>query len=134
MEPARAILETVLYADDLDAAEAFYTRVFGLPVVTRLAGKFVFLRCGQSMLLVFDPAQSAAPNPENPIPWHGATGPGHVCFAATAEEMDGWQAHFEALGIAVEADHSWPSGARSLYVRDPAGNSVEIGEPRMWGL
>ena len=26
----------------------------------------------------------------------------------------------------------WPNGARSLYFRDPAGNSVEIAEPRLW--
>ena len=134
MEPARAILETVLYADDLDAAEAFYTDVFGLQVVTRLPGRFVFLRCGPGMLLLFDPAESARPNPDNPIPRHGARGQGHVCFAATAEEMPRWQARLREKGIAIEADHRWPSGARSLYVRDPAGNSVELGEPRMWGL
>lgn len=129
-----AILETVLYAGDLDAAEAFYADVFGLSVVRRLAGKFVFLRCASGMLLIFDPGQSAAANPKNPIPRHGATGPGHVCFAATAEEMPHWQARLAGHGVPIEADHVWPDGARSLYVRDPAGNSVELGEPRMWGL
>jgi len=132
---AAAILETVLYAPDLAEAEAFYTGVFGLPVVSRLEGKFVFLRCGAGMLLIFDPAQSAASNPKNPIPRHGARGAGHVCFAARdGEEVARWAAHFEALGIAIEADHLWLGGARSLYIRDPAGNSVEVGEPRMWGL
>lgn len=132
MERAGAILETVLYARDLDAAEEFYTRVFGLPVVSRLAGKFVFLRCGAGMLLIFDPDRSAQPNPKNPIPRHGASGPGHVCFAADAAAIDRWRKQFAALGIAIEAEHVWPGGARSIYVRDPAGNSVEVGEPRMW--
>lgn len=74
MEPAGAILETVLHARDLDAAEAFYTRVFGLTVASRLAGKFVFLRCGAGMLLIFDRDQSALRNPKNAIPRHGAGG------------------------------------------------------------
>lgn len=134
MQPARAILETVIYASDLAAAEAFYTAVFGLEVVARKPGKFVFLRCGPGMLLIFDPDESGAENPANPIPRHGAHGPGHLCFAATAAEIGGWHARFEKLGLVIEADHTWPSGARSLYIRDPAGNSVEVGEPRMWGL
>lgn len=132
---AAAILETVLYAGDLAAAEAFYTKVFGLEVVTRLEGKFVFLRCGPGMLLIFDPAQSAVEDPANPIPRHGAQGAGHVCFACgPGQDIPAWRAHFAAQGIAIETDHVWPTGARSLYVRDPAGNSVEVGEPKMWGL
>lgn len=132
MPTARAILETVLYAEDLDAAEAFYTRVFGLAVVRRLAGSFVFLRCGPGMLLIFDPVRSARPDPRNPIPRHGAIGAGHMCFAAEAAEIEGWKAHFAELGIALEAEHRWPGGAHSLYLRDPAGNSIEVGEARMW--
>ena len=134
MPPALSILETALYAADLPAAEAFYTRVIGLEVVRRLAGKFVFLRCGAGMLLVFDPAAAAAPDPANPIPRHGATGPGHVCFAVDAGDLDAWRAHLAAEGVPIEAEHRWPDGALSLYVRDPAGNSVELGEARMWGL
>lgn len=38
MRPPAAIMETAIYADDLDAAEAFYRDVFGLEVVRRLAG------------------------------------------------------------------------------------------------
>ena len=39
---------------------------------------------------------------------------------------------FGAAGLAVEAEFDWPNGARSLYLRDPAGNSVEFAEPRLW--
>lgn len=132
---ATAILETVLYAADLQAAEAFYSRVFGLRVVRRLAGKFVFFRCGAGMLLIFDPAQSAAADAENPIPRHGAVGAGHLCFATgPGQTIEAWRAHLVAHGIEIEAQHVWPGGARSLYLRDPAGNSIEIGEPKMWGL
>ncbi|MBI1219769.1 MAG: lactoylglutathione lyase [Rhodobacteraceae bacterium] len=132
---AEAILETCLYADDLDAAEAFYGRVFGLTLVARSPGQHVFLRCGPAMLLIFNPAFSSLQAPGSPIPRHGAIGPGHVCFRAdSAAEIDRWQAHFRALGLAIEHEHHWPDGARSLYLRDPAGNSVEVGEARIWGL
>ena len=36
-------------------------------------------------------------------------------------------------GMTIEADFRWPNGARSLYFRDPAGNSVEIVDPGLWG-
>lgn len=68
MRPPAAIMETALYADDLDAAEAFYRDVFGLEVVRRLPGQFIFFRCGQQMLLIFDPEQSRRADPDNPIP------------------------------------------------------------------
>ncbi len=129
----RAILETVLYADDLPAAERFYTTHFGLEVVARRPGQFVFMRCGPGMLLIFDPAASSRADPSNPIPRHGATGPGHMCFAARdGAEIERWRDRLEGSGLEIEADHRWPSGARSIYLRDPAGNSIEIGEPKMW--
>ena len=133
MQPPRAILETAIYAEDIEAAEAFYREVFGLEVVTHIEGKLVFFRCGAGMLLIFNPEASANPHPKNPIPAHGARGPGHFCFRVeTAAEVQGWRERFAALGIAVELDHTWDNGAQSVYIRDPAGNSVEVAEARLW--
>jgi catechol 2,3-dioxygenase-like lactoylglutathione lyase family enzyme len=133
--PPAAILETALYAPDLDAAEAFYGGVLGLERATRAGDRHVFFRLGTAMLLVFNPAETERPPTGLPVPPHGARGPGHLAFAATAEELDRWRARLEAAGIAIEADFRWPgSGARSIYVRDPAGNSVEFAEPRLWGF
>jgi catechol 2,3-dioxygenase-like lactoylglutathione lyase family enzyme len=131
------ILETILYASDLDAAEAFYTGVLGLELYSKQAGRQVFYRCGSQMLLIFDPSQTVKPPPAGaqlPVPPHGAHGHGHACFAATAGEIDAWRAHLEAHGVAIEADFVWPSGGRSIYFRDPAGNCLEFAEPRIWGL
>ena len=88
------------------------------------------------MLLIFNPAETERPphDPALPVPPHGARGPGHLAFAATAQELDRWRERLEAAGVAIEADFRWPgSEARSIYVRDPAGNSVEFAEPRLWG-
>ena len=66
------------------------------------------------------------------MPSHGARGPGHLCFAATAEEITRWRTYLTGKGIAIEADFEWPNGGRSIYFRDPSGNSVEFAEPRIW--
>lgn len=130
----QAILETAVYAADLAAAEAFYGGVLDLPVIARVEGRHVFFRVGAGVLLVFNPDATEVPsaNPALPVPVHGARGAGHVCFAASREEIEGWRQRFFAAGVAVEAEFDWPNGARSLYVRDPAGNSVEFAEPGLW--
>ena len=136
MQPS-GILETVLYAPDLAAAEAFYSRVLGLVPFVRQPGRHVFFRCGEQVLLVFAPDATEVPPPPGalPVPTHGARGPGHVCFRASAAELDRWRTHLEAQGVAIEQDFVWPaSGGRSIYFRDPAGNSIEFAEPRIWGL
>ena len=133
---ATAILETALYVADLGAAEAFYRDVIGLPIITRVEGRHSFFRCSEAVLLLFNPDATKLPpsNPAMPVPPHGAVGEGHVCFRATADELDSWRALFDGKGIEVEADFRWPSGGRSIYVRDPSGNSVEFAEAKIWGL
>jgi catechol 2,3-dioxygenase-like lactoylglutathione lyase family enzyme len=135
MKPS-AILETILYVGDLDAAEAFYSNVLGLEWRARVGNRHVFFRCGEQMLLIFNPDVTELPPAADglPLPPHGARGAGHVCFKASAEEIGRWRARLAALGIAIEAEFEWPQGGRSLYFRDPAGNSVEFAEPRIWGL
>ena len=40
----RAVIETAIYADDLQAAETFYGTVLGLRVVGKEPGRHVFFR------------------------------------------------------------------------------------------
>lgn len=132
-----AILETIIYAQDLDAAETFYREVLGLEPVSKQPGRQVFYRLKSQMLLIFNPDVTVlAPPPDAklPVPPHGAKGEGHVCFAASADEISLWRAHLEAKGVAIEADFEWPGGGRSIYFRDPAGNALEFAEPRIWRL
>ncbi|WP_442582940.1 VOC family protein [Mesorhizobium sp. ASY16-5R] len=132
-----AILESALYVTDLDAAEVFYRDVLGLSLISRVDGRHVFFHCGQGVLLLFNAEATKippSPNARLPVPPHGATGQGHLCFAATAQEIERWKTRLEAQGIAIEADFEWPNGGRSIYFRDPSGNSLEFAEPRIWGL
>ncbi len=132
-----AVLESALYVTDLGAAESFYRDILRLSVIARVDGRHVFFRCGQGVLLLFDAEatkQPPAPGAKLPVPPHGTTGQGHLCFAAEAEEIDDWKRNLVKQGVTIEADFEWPSGGRSIYFRDPSGNSIEFAEPRIWGL
>jgi catechol 2,3-dioxygenase-like lactoylglutathione lyase family enzyme len=133
-EAPELILETAIYVDDLDAAEAFYGGVLGLSRIGRVPGRHVFFRCGAGVLLVFDPAATEVVDPKSPLPVppHGARGPGHLCFAAEPLGLDAWRERLVARGVEVEAEVTWPGGGRSFYFRDPAGNSLEVAEARIW--
>ena len=132
-----AVLETCLYAEDLDAAERFFATVLGLDVFSRETGRHVFFRCGTSMFLVFNPERtSTTPSEVNGarIPAHGTIGAGHVAFRIAADELAAWRSRLADADIAIETEVDWPNGGRSLYVRDPAGNSVELATAAIWGL
>ncbi len=134
--PPEGVLETVLGAKNLDDVEAFYRDVLGFETYARVPGRHVFFRCGDQMLLIFNPDVTRIPPKANglPVPPHGTEGEGHVCFRASAPQIDQWRTHLEAKGVAIEADFEWPDGGRSIYFRDPAGNCLEFAEPRIWGL
>lgn len=142
MQPS-AILESALYVTDLGAAESFYADVLGLEKIAAVKDRHIFFKCGSGILLLFNAQatrQPPAPDARLPVPPHGATGSGHLCFSASAEEIDGWKARLEAKDIAIEADFLWPPqpgqalGGRSIYFRDPSGNSLEFAEPKIWKL
>lgn len=134
--PLEGILETALYAADIDAAEHFYGTILGLEKITRVGNRHVFFRCGKGVLLIFNPEETVKPPHEGalPVPSHGARGHGHACFRVAAENLDPFAEKLTSAGIAIEADIRWPNGARSLYFRDPAGNSLECAEPGLWAI
>ena len=127
----RRILETSLYADDLDQAEAFYKSVLGLNLFAKEAGRHLFFKFGNQMLLIFNPAKTIE---ESEVAPHGTRGPGHVAFAVALSELDQWKSHLQENGIQIEKDVAWPKGGRSLYFRDPAGNCLEFASPLIWGM
>ena len=65
-----AILETVLYAADLAAAEDFYGRVLGLTRHAKGEGRHVFYKLESQMLLIFNPEATRKPSEGRlPVPW-----------------------------------------------------------------
>jgi len=127
----QGVLETALYVDDLETARAFYCEVLGLEVFTSEIPRHVFFRCGNAMLLLFNPDEALK---GGDVPIHGARGAQHVCFRVTQAEVDQWIEHLHRHGVRIERDLLWPRGGRSLYFRDPAGNSVELASAIIWGI
>lgn len=127
---ADRIFETVLYADDLEAAERFYCDVIGLELHGKSSLMLIF-RCGGGVLLIFDPAQSSLSGRD--VPSHGTVGAGHIAFACAAADLDEWREQLAAQGIEIEKEVEWPFGGLSIYFRDPSGNSVELAPSTLWG-
>lgn len=133
MPPAvQNVVETALYAEDLDAAERFYVDVLGLRLIRREPGRHVFFAAGPATVLLVFAAKSTASG--GPLPTHGAHGPGHAALGIGAADLDAWRAHLKGQQVVIEHEHHWPLGGRSLYFRDPAGNLLELVTPGVWGL
>jgi catechol 2,3-dioxygenase-like lactoylglutathione lyase family enzyme len=136
MKP-EGVLESCLYAKDLTAAESFFVRVLGLQVLTKEAGRHVFFRCGGGMVLVFNPDSTArhlTAIDGGLIPLHGAQGAGHLAFRVRPDQLDAWRQHLRVHEVVIESEVRWPQGGESIYFRDPAGNSIELATPQLWGL
>ncbi len=130
-----AVLETCVYARDLEAAERFYADVLGLEPFSREPNRHVFFRCGVAVFLVFDPevtSQLPKPGARLVIPSHGSQGPGHVAFAIPADRLAAWRRRLHDCAVVIESEVNWPNGGHSIYFRDPAGNSVELATPDIW--
>jgi catechol-2,3-dioxygenase len=118
----RALGEVALRVNDLAAMRRFYEDVLGLEVL----GAFehaVFYRLapghgGHTQVLVLF-ARGV------PVSARAST-VDHVAFTIDREELDGERSRLEGLGLQVKlATHDWVHW-RSLYVRDPEGNEVEL--------
>lgn len=129
------VYETVLYGEDLDAMERFYGDVIGLRLVSRVEERSRGFRVSATqVLLVFRASVTKLGHPM--VPTHGATGQGHVAFAIEPAMYGAWRARMIERGLEIEREVEWPPKegrvARSIYVRDPAGNSVELVEGDLW--
>ena len=125
------VYETVVYGADVEALASFYTDVLGLRQVTDMDELGAAFRLDDSgVLLLFDPDRAAATG--RAVPSHGAAGAGHVAFAIADGDYDRWFGYLRERGVEIERELTWSAGGRSIYVRDPAGNSVELVEREAW--
>ena len=132
------VIETCLYVADVEAAAAWYEAVLDLTRVSTDAPRHAFLSAGDSMLLLFNASETAAPG--QPAPgeeeWvaynapHGATGVQHVAFGV--DELDPWRARLEEHGVVVTHEMEWPGGGRSLYFEDVDHHVVELVTRGTW--
>jgi catechol 2,3-dioxygenase-like lactoylglutathione lyase family enzyme len=128
----KAVVETAIYVDDLRAAETFYGTVLGLRVMGKEPGRHVFFQVGEASVLLAFLAEATLKC--DPLPPHGSTGPGHFALGIETESFHAWRKLLQGHGVTIEKEVEWPRGGKSLYFRDPAGNSVELVTPGVWGL
>ncbi len=127
-----SVVETAIYVDDLKAAEHFYQNILGLKVINTETDRHVFFQVGESnVLLAFIPNMTLK---GDSLPPHGAKGPGHFALGIETESFDAWRRHLATHNVKIETEIKWPAGGRSIYFRDPAGNSVELITPGVWRL
>jgi catechol 2,3-dioxygenase-like lactoylglutathione lyase family enzyme len=121
--------ETVLYAHDVPSLVGFYGDVVGLTAIDPPDQYSAAFRLEDgNVLLVFDPNRTS--QPDRFVPPHGTTGAGHLAFVV--DDLDAYAEDLRTRGIEIEREITWPQGGRSVYFRDPAGNSVEFVEGAIW--
>jgi len=116
----------VLTTADLERCLDFYTRVIGMEVERYGAGR-IALKFGPHKFNVHPPGFEAGIKARVPTP-----GSLDLCFLA-GRPLDQVIAHLNACSVAIEEGPSVRTGARfqirSVYIRDPDGNLLEISEP-----
>jgi len=117
------IKETCLYVHDLERAKHFYHEILELPVINYTSGKHLFLRAGNSVLLLFNPDDSR--NKTSPPPHFGG-GKQHFAFEVSDKDYAAAKESIANKGISIIDEVTWRSGKQSFYFNDPEGNILEI--------
>jgi catechol 2,3-dioxygenase-like lactoylglutathione lyase family enzyme len=119
----RKIKETCLYVNNLVEAKRFYHEILELPLISYIPGKHLFLRVGESVLLLFNPEDSKL---KLSPPAHFGGGEQHFAFEINDEEYETAKQEIKSKGIKIIDEVLWQSGKKSFYFKDPAGNVLEI--------
>ena len=119
----KSIDHIVLTTRDLDKCVAFYVEVLGMRLENYGAGRIAF-RFGEQKFNVHPPGFDASIKARTPTP-----GSLDLCFLADCP-LEDVIARLKKHGIAIEEGPSVRTGARfpirSVYVRDPDDNLIEI--------
>jgi catechol 2,3-dioxygenase-like lactoylglutathione lyase family enzyme len=128
------ILETALYAHDLQRAADFYRKLFGFNTLLDTDRLIALDVAGRNVLLLFreGATKEAFATPGGVIPGHSGSGPSHFAFSIAAEDVPRWRQQLTSADIAIESEVKWPGGAHSLYFRDPDEHLVELITPGFW--
>jgi len=112
----------------------FYANKIGLEFISEEKGRHVFLKAGKSMLLIFNPENTRIQG-NSRFPVHGAITPPaciHLALEIEKEDYDKSKKMLTDMGIDIEKEMVWGNGSGSIYLRDPAGNLVEVVTKGNW--
>jgi catechol 2,3-dioxygenase-like lactoylglutathione lyase family enzyme len=113
--------------DDVETAIAFYTTHFGFVLLTNQAPAFADVQRGNLRLLLSGPKSSAArPMPDGRQPEPGGWNRIHLLVDDIAAEVD----RLREAGLSFRNDIVKGPGGAQILVDDPAGNPIELFQPR----
>lgn len=110
-----------LNVDDNDKAARFYTDVLGLELLPRpdFGFKGTWLRAGNQEIHLIEVKDHRVPGGEH--------------FAFQVDDIDATCAELAAHGVKVSKPMDIPGAGRQAFLRDPAGNLLELNQPRRAG-
>jgi catechol 2,3-dioxygenase-like lactoylglutathione lyase family enzyme len=128
------LLETSLYARDLERTAAFYRDLFGFKALVDSPRLVAFEIAQRSVLLVFQACATEhdVVDARGAIPGHDGRGRLHLAFSIKAQDLDAWRERLSERGVEIVGEYHWPRGGVSLYMRDPDGALAELATPGLW--
>ena len=130
--PLKGLDHVVLLVDDMAAATSFYTDVIGCTVDNDLMQYGMRqLRAGAHLIDLVDISSDAGAWARPTVA--GGRNVDHIALALGPVDPEDVRAHLAAHDVEVieEGDRVGAEGSTlSFYVRDPAGNQVELSFPR----
>ncbi len=128
------LLETSLYARDLNRTAAFYRDLFGFRALIDSPRLVAFDVAERSVLLVFQSGSTEddVVDARGRIPGHDGRGRPHLALSIAAEDLDAWRSRLIERSVEVVGEYRWPRGGTSLYIRDPDDALVELATPGLW--
>lgn len=121
-----ALDHLVLTVADIDETVGFYCGVLGMEEVVFGGGRRA-LRFGAQKINLHLAGAEFSPGAKRPTP-----GAGDLCFLVAS--LDAAIARLHEAGVPIEEGPVSRTGAlsplRSVYVRDPDGNLIELSEPQ----
>jgi catechol 2,3-dioxygenase-like lactoylglutathione lyase family enzyme len=115
--------------DDVDSAIDFYSRLLGFDVQAHPAPGFAILSQGDFQLFLNAPnggggAGQAMPDGRRPEPG------GWNRFQLQVDDLDGAVSSLRESGARFRNEIVEGKGGRQVLIEDPAGNPIELFEPR----
>ncbi len=123
----KSLGEIAFRVDDLETMQKFYEEVIGLKLMKRFP-QSAFFEVAQGygghtqVLALFDRSTAQ----DYPGLSSEKSTVDHIAFAISLADFDSEKERLEDLGMQVDtSEHSWAHW-RSLYVKDPEGNLIEL--------
>lgn len=106
-----------LNVDDIEKARFFYGEVLGLEPLERPEFGFpgLWFRSGDQQIHLMQVADHRAPEGQH--------------FAFRVADLEITRAELAKRGIELSKGFDLPGGARQAFLRDPAGNVIELNQP-----